>query len=204
MNGGQPPGEQMLRNSDHSFGWTSILLHWITALAVLGLIPLGLYMTTLTYYDPLYHRLPFIHRSVGVLLFIVVTIRLLWRFADPPPRPLPTHAAWERRLAGLIHILMYAVLFAIMMSGYLMSTADGHAVPVFGWFEVPATITSIPGQEDVAGDAHFILAMTLLALVSMHFAGALKHHFIDRDATLRRILRPAQASSNGSRPRRTP
>lgn len=185
----------MLRNSDHSFGWVSIALHWLTALAVLGLFPLGLYMTTLSYYDPLYHRLPFIHRSVGVLLFIAIIARLLWRLASPPPRPLPSHAAWERRLARATHALMYALLIAVTVSGYLMSTADGHPVSVFGWFDVPATITSIPGQEDVAGDVHLVLAIALMALVALHVAGALKHHFIDRDVTLWRILRPARRSS---------
>lgn len=185
----------MLRNSDQGFGWVSIVLHWITALAVLGLFPLGLYMTTLTYYDPLYHRLPFIHRSIGVLLFIVVVARLLWRLANPPPHPLPTHAAWEQRLASITHGLMYAVLFAVTLSGYLMSTADGHPISIFGWFELPATITSIPGQEDVAGEAHFILAIVLLVFVGLHVAGALKHHFIDRDVTLWRILRPNRRSS---------
>lgn len=180
----------MLRNNDHSFGWVSITLHWLTALAVLGLFPLGLYMTTLTYYDPLYHQLPFIHRSVGVLLFIAIIARLAWRLGNPPPRPLPSHAAWERRLARVTHALMYALLIAVMVSGYLMSTADGHAVSVFGWFDVPATITSIPGQEDVAGDVHLLLAIALMVLVALHVAGALKHHFIDRDVTLWRIVRP--------------
>lgn len=180
----------MLRDSNRSFGWVSITLHWVTALAVLGLVPLGLYMTTLSYYDPLYHRLPFIHRSIGVLVFIAVVARLLWRLANPQPQALATHAAWEQRLAAIAHAAMYVLLFAVTASGYLMSTADGHAVSVFGWFELPATITAIPGQEDVAGDAHFVLALVLVAVVALHVAGALKHHFVDRDATLRRMLRP--------------
>ncbi len=185
----------MLRNSAEGFGWVSIALHWVTALAVLGLFPLGLYMTTLTYYDPLYNRLPFIHRSVGVLLLGVVVARLLWRLVSPPPPPVPTHAAWEHRLASWTHRLMYVTLIAVMISGYLMSTADGRSVSVFGWFEIPATITSIPGQEDVAGDAHLILAITLVVLAAVHAAGALKHHFVDRDNTLWRILRPERVDS---------
>lgn len=180
----------MLRDSKRNFGWVSITLHWVTALAVLGLVPLGLYMTTLTYYDPLYHRLPFIHRSIGVLVLVAVVARLLWRLANPHPQALATHAVWEQRLAAITHAAMYVLLFAVTASGYLMSTADGHAVSVFGWFELPATITTIPGQEDVAGDVHFVLALVLVALVALHVAGALKHHFVDRDATLRRMLRP--------------
>lgn len=180
----------MLRNTQQAYGWVSIGLHWLTALAVFGLFPLGLYMTGLTYYDPLYKTLPHIHKSIGVLLFIVVVLRLGWRFANPHPRPLPTHAAWERAIARLTHALLYLLLVAVPIAGYLISTADGRPVEVFGLFAVPATITSIPEQEDTAGDIHLGLASALMALVALHLAGALKHHFIDRDTTLRRMLQP--------------
>jgi cytochrome b561 len=85
---------------------------------------------------------------------------------------------------------MYVLVFAIMLSGYLISTADGRAIEVFGWFAVPATLQGIDGQEDVAGDVHFYLAVTLMVIVGGHALAALKHHFIDRDPTLRRMLRP--------------
>jgi cytochrome b561 len=75
-----------------------------------------------------------------------------------------------------------------MLSGYLISTADNRPIEVFGWFSVPATITSIPEQEDVAGLVHLVVASTLIGLVMLHAAAALKHHFIDRDRSLVRIL----------------
>jgi len=84
--------------------------------------------------------------------------------------------------------LLYLLLFVIMFSGYLISTADGRAIEVFGWFDVPATITSIPNQEDVAGLVHKFAAFLLIGLVVLHAAAALKHHFIDRDRTLLRIF----------------
>ena len=80
-----------------------------------------------------------------------------------------------------------------MISGYLISTADGRAISVFGWFEVPATITSIPKQEDVAGLVHQYLAWGLVIFSGVHALAALKHHFIDRDATLNRMLGRAEA-----------
>ena len=76
---------------------------------------------------------------------------------------------------------------AIMLSGYLISTADGRAIEVFSWFEVPATLSDIDGQEDIAGDIHEILAWTLIVLVALHALAALKHHFIDKDTTLKRM-----------------
>jgi cytochrome b561 len=75
-----------------------------------------------------------------------------------------------------------------MVSGYLISTADGRGIDVFGLFTVPATLQGIDHQEDVAGASHLVLAVTLIALALLHAGAALKHHFIDRDRTLRRML----------------
>jgi len=86
------------------------------------------------------------------------------------------------------HLALYAGLFALMISGYLISTADGRGIEVFGLFEVPATLTTIPDQEDVAGVVHEYLAWGLVIFAGLHALAALKHHFIDRDATLVRML----------------
>jgi cytochrome b561 len=75
-----------------------------------------------------------------------------------------------------------------MISGYLISTADGRPISVFGWFEVPALITGIPNQEDRAGDVHFYAAWALVILAALHALAAFKHHLIDRDDTLRRMF----------------
>jgi cytochrome b561 len=100
---------------------------------------------------------------------------------------LSNHRPWEIKLAHLTHLLLYFLLLAIMVSGYLISTADNRAIEVFGWFAVPATITSLPDQEDIAGKVHLILASILIGLASLHAAAAVKHHFIDRDRSLKRI-----------------
>lgn len=177
-----------LTNRSDRYGWISVGFHWGVALVVFGLFGVGLYMVGLGYYDPLYNRLPHWHRSVGILLAIVVVLRLIWRWLSPPPPPLPTHTRWEQRLAKMAHGLLYVLLFALIVSGYLMSTADGRGFSVFGWFEMPALVGRRPGLEDTAGDAHEWIAWSLMALVALHVAGALKHHFIDRDATLRRMF----------------
>lgn len=178
----------MLTNKTTRYGWISVAIHWLSVVTVIGLTALGLWMVDLDYYDEWYQRGPDIHRSIGVLLAIVLLFRTVWRWVSPPPRPLPAHAAWEQRLSRLVHRLLLILLWAIVVAGYLISTADGRSVEVFDWFEVPALITSLPDQEDVAGEVHFILAMILLALAGLHALAALKHHFIDRDPTLRRML----------------
>ncbi|MFZ1872669.1 MAG: cytochrome b/b6 domain-containing protein, partial [Chania sp.] len=83
---------------------------------------------------------------------------------------------------------LYTVLFAILISGYLISTADGQAISVFGWFDVPASLTGIPQQADTAGTIHLYLAWVVVVLSALHALAALKHHFIDRDVTLKRML----------------
>lgn len=178
----------MLKNDETTYGWLAILLHWVVALVVFGLFGLGLYMTSLGYYDPLYRSLPQLHKGVGVLLFFIVVLRLVWRWINPRPRPEPGLSRFERTASEVVHGLLYLLLFAIMCSGYLISTADGRPIEVFGLFSLPATITSIPQQEDVAGLVHLVLAIVLMALVVLHALGALKHHFIDRDRTLLRML----------------
>jgi len=177
-----------LKNNTTHFGLIAISLHWLVAVTVVCLFGFGLWMTGLDYYDSWYKQGPWLHKSIGILLFFVVIFRLLWRVITPPPQGLSSHRSWQLRLAHMTHLLFYLLLLAIMTSGYLISTADNRAIEVFNWFSVPASITSIPEQEDIAGLIHLILASTLIGLALLHAAAALKHHFIDRDRTLLRIL----------------
>ena len=175
-------------NTTSSWGWISILMHWLSALVIIGLFALGLWMVDLTYYDDWYRTAPNLHRSVGILLFIATVLRLAWTKTNVTPSVLQNHKTWERQAAHIAHVAMYVVLFAIMISGYLISTADGRSIHVFDWFEIPASLHGLKNQEDIAGEIHFILAVSLITLAAIHAAGALKHHFIDRDNTLRRII----------------
>lgn len=176
------------KNSKNRFGIMAVALHWFVAITVFSLFGLGLWMTGLDYYDSWYKLAPWWHKSIGVLLFFVVIFRLCWRMFTPPPVALSSHKPWEVRIAHIIHTLLYLILFVIMFSGYLISTADGRSIEVFGWFSVPSSITSIPDQADTAGLVHMVVAYSLIALSLLHAVAALKHHFIDRDNTLKRIF----------------
>ena len=176
------------KNSTTRFGMIAVTLHWLVAITVFCLFGLGLWMTGLDYYDSWYKQGPWWHKSIGITLFFVVISRLCWRLLSPPPVALTSHEPWEIKLAHMAHLLMYALLLTIMVSGYLISTADNRPIEVFGWFAIPATITSLPRQEDIAGWVHLILASTLIGLVALHAAAAFKHHFFDRDRTLIRIF----------------
>jgi cytochrome b561 len=187
----------MWRNTRNSYGLVSITLHWLVAITVIGLFVLGLWMVTLGYYDPWYQRAPNIHKSIGILLFATMLARLVWRYSNPSPEI--SGSAMEKKAASWAHRLMYALMYLLMLSGYLISTADGRSIDVFGWFSVPATLSGIENQEDIAGKIHELLAFTLLTLAFVHALAALKHHFVDRDQTLKRMLSTKYSFNDTSR-----
>lgn len=177
-----------LLNSQATYGLVAVFLHWLVALTVAGMFGLGYWMVGLTYYDAWYKQGPDIHRSVGVLVFIAMLLRVVWRLMNPRPEPVPGHRRWEVVAAHLVHGLLYVLLFVAMVSGYLISTADGSSVSVFGWFDVPSITGRIKGMEDTAGVVHYWVTLSVVVLAGIHALGALKHHVIDRDNTLRRML----------------
>jgi cytochrome b561 len=176
------------RNSPNGYGLVSIWVHWAVALAVFGLFGLGLWMVELDYYSAWRQTGPELHKGIGLLLFALMLLRLLWRFLSPLPLPLSSYSRLTRLGAKLGHGLLYLGLFALMIAGYLISTADGQGIRVFAWFEVPALLSGLPKQKDVAGLVHEYLAWALVSLAALHGLAALKHHFIDRDLTLLRML----------------
>lgn len=176
-----------LKNSEHHYGWLAVVLHWLVAVVVVGLFALGFWMVDLSYYDEWYRKGPDLHRSIGLILFAVVVFRLLWRFINTSPRPLANHQRWEVVSAHVAHSLLYVLMFVAMVSGYLITTADGSSISVFGLFDVPSVTGQVKGMEDTAGAVHYWSTWALVGLAGLHALGALKHHFIDRDETLRRM-----------------
>lgn len=177
-----------LRNSPARYGWVSMVLHWGVALVVFGLFALGLWMVGLDYYSAWRKDAPDLHKSIGITLFAIMLVRIVWRLVSPPPPPLATYSRMTRIGAAFGHAFLYVGLFAVMIAGYLISTADGVGIPVFGLFEIPAVVSGLPDQADTAGWVHLYLAWVLVVFAGLHGVAALKHYFIDRDATLARML----------------
>lgn len=167
------------KNSSSQYGWVAVVLHWLCAFFIVLMFALGLWMVELNYYNSFYTLAPWIHKSAGVLLFLFMLTRLLWRLINPTPKLDSTYATWEKMLAKLAHGLFYVIIFAIIISGYLIATADGRPVEVFGWFSVPA-LTSFSDQEDNAGWFHLIVSYGLMGLVVIHVCGFIKHRLFDR------------------------
>ncbi|MFB4342522.1 cytochrome b [Pantoea sp. CS_6] len=177
-----------LTNSSTRYGLLTIFLHWSMAVVIYAMFALGLWMVGLSYYDSWYHNAPDIHKSIGVLLMLALVIRLVWRVLSPPPEPLRSYSPAVRFAAVFVHWLLYSLLIALLLSGYLISTADGKPVSVFGWFSLPALFSGAGEQADLAGNIHLWLAWNIVVLSVLHGLAALKHHFIDRDITLKRML----------------
>lgn len=178
----------MIRNSESGYGWLAIAFHWLMALGIFFLFGLGLYMVELTYYDPWYRGSLDLHKSLGIILLALWIARIVWRQLNTSPAP--TGTPLEQKAAHGVHLLLYFLMISLMVTGYLISTADGRGIPVFGLFEIPALPLSFENQEDVAGTVHWALAWGLMALVGLHAAAAIKHHVKDKDTTLIRMIRP--------------
>ena len=180
---------------NNRFDGLSIAFHWVVAIAYWGLFAVGAYMVTLGYYDPLYTTLPYWHKGLGVMLIFVVLARLIWRLFSSRPDPLPEHKRYQVIGARFAQWSMSIGLIIVLVSGYLITTSAGAGIDVLGVFTLAAIDTSLNNQEDLAGLVHWVASYIVLGLATIHGLAALKHHFIDKDKTLKRIL-PAFQSDN--------
>jgi len=171
-------------------GYTGIarLFHWSTAALVLLMLPIGIVMANLNVgpeQDTLYH----LHRSVGVILLPLVVARLLYRMNHPPP-PLPsTVSASQRRIAGITHWALYALLLLQAIVGWIATSAYRAPILVFRLFELPPIWPVDRPLSEALFAVHRVIGLTLLGLVCLHVGAALFHHFVLKDAVLRRMTR---------------
>jgi len=177
----------VLKDTSDGFGLVSRLLHWLLAVAIVVLFAVGYWMVGLDYTSPYYNSAPAWHEAVGIMVLIAMTLRLGWRFANP--NPTSDHLSrFEHLAARGVHSALYVLVFAVLISGYLISTADGRAIHLFWGINVPSVVEAA-GIESLSGKIHRILSYVTIALAGLHTGAALKHHFIDRDTTLTRMWR---------------
>lgn len=182
----------MWRNSRMRWGAVSILFHWLSALAIIGLFVLGWWMTGLGYYDSWYNLGPWVHRSIGVLLLLATVARIVWRLMQATPAG--EGSRLEKLAAHVGHIALYVILLLVLGSGYLISTANGRSISVLGWFDVPALVYGLPNQASIAGDIHWYSALALVVLTAGHALAAFKHHWVNKHDTLLRMINPMHRS----------
>lgn len=165
-----------------------VLLHWLLAVFILGILTVGFTMADLPKDDPLRPTLFFLHKSTGILILMLAALRLGVRVASRVPPPVAGMPNWEKTIAKLTVIALYALMIATPVAGWLMSSAAGKPVPLYGLVEMPALIGPDEKLADSLAELHESLGVLLAGLVALHIAAALKHQFIDKDHLLLRMM----------------
>lgn len=188
-----------MRNGPDRWGWPARLLHWGMAVLIVFMLGLGIYMSNAELSLARKFELVQLHKSVGATVLALALLRLAWRGVNATPEQPAGTPAWQLRAARLSHAALYALMIALPLSGWLMASASplndaslGEArVPnlVWGLFDMPDPFpTGSEGLTDVFFALHVTLVTLLVAILLVHVAAALKHHFHDRDAVLRRMI----------------
>lgn len=197
-----------MNHSTTSYTKTAKVLHWLIAIGIFGMFALGWFMSELPKEAPkqmaydlfnlgvytwnlteeisprtFYFNL---HKSIGVTIFALILIRILWRITHRPPALLASYKAWESKLASGAHHLLYLLMVALPLSGIIMAIYSKYGIKWFG-------IELIKGLDnkdmrELFYEAHEIIGLIILLVIIVHIIGALKHKFIDKDDTLKRML----------------
>jgi cytochrome b561 len=176
-----------LHNTSSSYGSIAKIFHWGMVAIFIGLFIGAYIMMDMPSSDSKFFIYA-MHKSFGVLVLILAAMRLIWKLFSIAPHPATGTPNWQVFLAKLAHFGLYILMFAMPMSGYVMSTAGGHPVKLFG-LDLPALIAHNPEIAKLARNGHTWISYAILALVSIHIIGALYHHWIQKDKTLERMLR---------------
>ncbi|HSN51050.1 MAG TPA: cytochrome b [Woeseiaceae bacterium] len=176
-----------LRNSTETWGAVARGFHWLVAALVLAQFVIGSIAEDMKL-TPAKLDLFVWHKSIGVTVLVLAVLRLAWRLGNPPPAPPGGTPGWERRLAAVAHWLLYALIFAVPLSGWWVS--DASRVPFKAFFLVPMPdfIATDRALQEAAAEVHEALTMTLLVVVIVHVAAALRHQLLLHDDVLRRML----------------
>ncbi len=166
----------------------AVLLHWLIALLIISAFGLGLTMVDIPGLTPTKLKYFSWHKWLGVTVLALVCVRLLWRLTHQAPA-YPAHMpGWQQSAAHGLHLALYALMFAIPVSGYFYSLAAGVPVVYLGVVPLPVLMAANPDLKHLLRTTHYWLNMSLLAAFSLHVLAALKHQFIDRDNILKRML----------------
>ena len=165
----------------------AITLHWLIAAVILGTFLLGQIMTDMAL-SPAKLKLYSYHTWIGVTIFLLVLARLAWRLAHRPPPPPASMPAWQHSAAGIAHFFLYAMTLAIPVSGWLFSSASGFQVVYLGLLPIPDLIAKNKDMAAQLQQLHEALNWLMVLVVALHVAAALKHHLVDRDDVLSRML----------------
>lgn len=178
----------MIKNTEDNYGLIAKILHWVIALSIISLITVGFIMHDMEP-SPEKYELYGLHKASGVLVLILVTLRILWRFSNKvvqPPADLPNILKLAARSG---HFLLYVFMLLMPISGIVMSHFGGHDISVFGLFIIPSAVDKIPQISGLAHEVHVLGIWAFIAIIVIHVGAAFYHHFIRHDNVLMRMIK---------------
>jgi cytochrome b561 len=171
-----------------SYNIAAIVLHWLVVLLIAVTFPIAWIMVDMKDDSPAQLSWFAVHISIGISILLLVTLRLINRlFSGAPAAPADTPVVMQK-LTGLIHLGLYALLFIVPFTGWVMASAGGNAVSFFGIFSLPDLVVKDDGLHETTQSLHETVAYILLGLIALHTTAALKHQFVQRDDVLARML----------------
>lgn len=177
----------MLKNDEQRYGAIAQLFHWVIVGLIVTQFVLAFRADSLPRGMKLITTLA-LHKSIGMTVLVLAVARLIWRWMNPVPAEPLSAPKWQRAAARVSHIALYALILILPLFGWIASSARNFSVSWFGIFTWPNLVEPNEAMFKLFQTAHAILAWTLFAVALLHIAAALKHHFIDRDNVLRRML----------------
>lgn len=177
----------MSRANSTTYTRTAIVFHWLIALLIFVAFPIGFYMADMPL-SPTKLQLYSYHKWIGITVLTLAVLRVLWRISHRPPTLPASLPRWQQIATHAVHHSLYLLLLLIPISGWLMSSAKGFQTVWFGVLPLPDLVAKNKVLGDLLQEAHEVLNFTLLGLVSLHILAAMKHHFINRDGILVRML----------------
>lgn len=190
-----------LKNTSDAWGWVARAFHWVMALMILILLGVGFYMTEIEQDLIRQFQLTQTHKSFGFVVFILAILRVVWKFRAGPTPSLPSHMPrWQKSASHISHIMLYILMFWMPLSGWLMASAsplnNEGAYPariankVFGLFELPDPfLNGTKELTEIFANAHWFGAVGIVLILAIHVGAALKHHFLEHDTILMRMIK---------------
>jgi len=176
------------KNTKTEYGSVAKFFHWTLSTMVIGMLIVGSIMILLPN-EPYKEEVFTFHKSFGLVVLFLMMFRLGWRFANPQPQLPAKTKPWEKLAEHSVQVLFYIILFAMPLSGWVMSVAAGYTPSFFWMIDVPFFgLGKNEGIDEIAELIHYVLAWGLFGLLSLHVLAALKHHFIDKDNILTRMM----------------
>lgn len=177
----------MLRDSKTSYGSVTKIFHWLMAVTVIGLLCVGFWMANMMEPSPDMFLLYKWHKQIGMIVLALAVLRIVWRLTNKVPDIMGPAKKWEVILARAVHVVFFVSFITMPLAGWLMSSAKGFSVSFFG-YTLPDLIASDNDMARFFSAFHFYNAWILVGAIALHFGGVLKHVFIYKDGTLRRML----------------